>query len=90
MAQGQMVEDFTKSDGWRWIKDRLTEKIMDLQSIRNIAEGDPQQVVLDIKARNAAVDILIEVIRDLEGRASQHANNKPPLPETNEIIIIQE
>lgn len=86
--EGQMIDDFTKSEGWTWIKDRLTERILDLQSIRNINDKlSPEEVVLDIKARNTAVEILLEVIRTVEGRASQHANNNH-LTEIHEEIIV--
>ena len=68
--EGQMIEDFCKSEGWQWIKDRLGEVIIDLQSIRNIDNSlSPEEVVLDIKARNSAVGILLETIQKVEGRA---------------------
>jgi len=88
--EGQMIEDFSKSDGWRWIKDRFTEEIMDLQSIRNIdPQLSPEGVVLDIKARHTAVDILLKMIQKVEGRASQHANNKQVIRIDEEIIYFE-
>lgn len=84
--EGQMIEDFTKSEGWNWIKGQLISKIMDLQSIRNLDEN-PESILLDVKARNTAVDILEEVIKDVEGIASQHSNNKAQIYVQEEIII---
>jgi len=86
--EGQMIDDFCKSEGWTWIKDRLSENILDLQSIRNINDKlSPEEVVLDIKARNTAVEILLEVIRKVEGRASQHSNNNQVITTHEEIIV---
>jgi len=85
--EGQMVSEYVESDGWRYVRDRLMEKIMDLQSIMNI-DPDPNNVIIDLKARKMAVDILVKQIREIEGRASQHANNNQP-PITAEEIILQ-
>lgn len=88
--EGQMIEDFTKTEGWTWIKDRLSETIIDLQSIRNINDAlSPEEVVLDIKARNTAVEILMNVIKNVEGRASQHSNNKQVTVTHEEILYYE-
>lgn len=75
--EGEKVLGYVTSDAWKYIKDRFTEQIMDLQSIRNL-DGTlkPEEIVLDIKARNTAVDILQNIIREIEGRADQHRGNK--------------
>lgn len=89
LREGQMLDDYTKSEGWAWIKDRLTEKIMDLQSIRNLEGTDPMMVVQDIKARNTAIEILEEIIKDVEGRAEQHSSNNQKTYVQEEIIIYE-
>jgi hypothetical protein len=73
-AEGQMIADYVKSDGYRWVKDRLMEKIMDLQSIMNV-DGNPETVIVDLKARRMAVETLVSLIKQIEGRAEQHTNN---------------
>jgi hypothetical protein len=86
--EGQLVNDYVKSDGWQYVRDRFTEKIMDLQSIMNV-DPDPNNVIVDLKSRKMAVDILMDLIRDIEGRASQHENNSPILTTQSEEIIVQ-
>jgi hypothetical protein len=84
-AEGQMIADYMKSDGYRWLKDRLMEKIMDLQSIMNV-DGTPENVIVDLKARRMAVETLVSLIKQLEGRAEQHTNNSGNQV-TEEIVI---
>jgi hypothetical protein len=80
---GQMLSDYIKSDGWHWVRDRLMEKIMDLQSIMNVETASVDLAFQDMKARRIAVETLLELIRDVEGTAQQHSNNagNPPTPE---------
>lgn len=89
LREGQMLDDYSQSEGWAWIKDRLTEKIMDLQSIRNLDGTNPRLVVQDIKARNTAIEILEELIKDVEGRAQQHRDNNKKTYVQEEIIIYE-
>jgi hypothetical protein len=84
--EGQLIADYVKSDGYRWLKDRLMEKIMDLQSIMNV-DGSPENVIVDLKARRMAVDTLVSLIKQIEGRAEQHSNNQ--VSEVTEEIIIR-
>lgn len=85
--EGERFENFVKGSDWAWIKDRFTQRIMDLQSIKNLEGSAPDEIMSDIKARNTAVDILMEIIRDVEGRADQHQNNKLPKITTEEIYV---
>lgn len=84
-AEGQMIADYVKSDGWRWVKDRLMEKIMDLQSIMNV-DGTPENVIVDLKSRRMAVETLVALIKQVESRAEQHSNNTVTQV-TEEIIV---
>lgn len=74
--EGEMLQGFVHSEGWKWAKDRLTEKLMDLQSIMNMDDSSPENVILDLKARRMAVELLMSWLRQLEGRADQHQGNK--------------
>lgn len=85
--EGERFENFVKSSDWNWIKDRFTQKIMDLQSIKNLEGSKPEEIMSDIKARNTAIDILLEIISDVEGRAEQHQNNKLPKITSEEIYV---
>lgn len=75
--EGEKFQRINESETWAEIKGILTEKIMDLQSIRNLTDTDPEQIIIDLKARNYSIDTLLALIRDIEGRAEQHKANKP-------------
>lgn len=85
-AEGELIANYIKSDGYRWLKDRLMEKIMDLQSIMNV-DGTPENVIIDLKARRMAVETLVSLIKHIEARAEQHSNNQ--VSEVTEEIIIR-
>lgn len=63
------IEDLCKHEAWPQVRQKFTDKVMDLQSVRNISEGTPEQMVIDMKARLLAIDILLEWMREIEGSA---------------------
>lgn len=83
-----MIALYVESDGWRWTKDRLAEKIMDLQSIMNLEGKSPEEIVLDIKARKLTIDILMTTLKQVEGRAEQHRSNQTLAERIDEDIIV--
>ena len=94
MTEDQIIENTEREvfglighPGWAHAKAMLTDKIMDLQSIRNISDTlSPEQVVLDIKARNTAIEILTDWLRQVEGTA---ANFEKPQPIVNDSHILE-
>lgn len=78
LSEGEMVDNFVQSDGWRWVKDRFTQKIMDLQSIKNLDKSKTATMLQrEIIMRENVVEVLMEIIKEVEGRAAQHRGNKP-------------
>lgn len=70
MTQDQKLRRMTESEEWGIVRRIFTDKIMDLQSIRNInpdEDGSEQ-----IKARAIAIDYLMEFWREVNGRVEQH------------------
>ncbi len=86
--EGRALDDFTKSDGWRIVEDIFTQKIQDLQSIKNLTGTTPTQIVQDIKVRTTVVDVLMEILKDIKGRAEQFNGNQP-LTQSDEKIVYQ-
>jgi hypothetical protein len=87
LQEGSEITQYIESQGWQRVKDKFMKRIMDLQSIKNLSGAKPEDVMADIKARNTAVDILMDIITELEGRADQHKNNKIPLPAKDSFIL---
>jgi hypothetical protein len=76
-AEGEAVANYVNSKGWHIVKDLFAAKISDLQSIKNLEAGTATKMMQDVKIRLAAVDILLEIIREVEGQAQQHVANIP-------------
>lgn len=87
LQEGSEILQYIDSQGWQRVKDKFSERIMDLQSIKNLEGIKPEDLLADIKARNTAVDILMDIISELEGRADQHKNNKIKVPTKDNFIL---
>lgn len=89
MTEGELLQMLVEHDAWPLARKKLTDRILDLQSIKNIDTSDVQTLVTDIKARNAAVDILMEWLREIEGIADQHKNNQLNVTEEDSYVVIE-
>ena len=81
LTEGTKATDIVSSETYAYLKDRFMEKLLDLQSIKNLPDGTPEQVVMDIKARNTAMEIILEVFKELEGKAEQYKGNQVEITE---------
>lgn len=90
-TEGQLMRLLIEGDSWPLAKGKLMSKVLDLQSIRNIDDKqDATAVVMDIRARNTAAEILIEWLREVEGIADQHKSNTPLIKEEEDYVIREE
>ena len=87
ITDGEAIKETLKSNGWGLIRAKLTEQIMDLQSVMNIDAENPEEVVRDIKARRTAIDILVSWLKDVEGDLEQYEDNKNLLEDEDNGII---
>lgn len=85
--EGSTALMYVESAGWELVKAKFTEKIMDLQSIKNLVGTKSEELLADIKARNTAIDILIEIQQDIEGKAEQFKNNRIPENPESDIVL---
>lgn len=87
MSEGEMIANYAKSDGWHYVKDTFTAEIMSLQSILTLTGKTPEERDREIAARSMAIEILMELMRKVEGRASQHEGNKLLSEKPNTDIV---
>ncbi len=85
-SEGETISDYTKSKGWSIVKEKLTNKILDLESVRNINLGSPQEIPIQVTARIVAGDILKELINEIEGIGDQHSANLELMSDKLKII----
>ncbi len=64
------INTFVSSSEWQVIRQTLIDKIMDLQSVMNIDnDSSPEIIVIDMRSRKIAIEILLEWLKDIEGTA---------------------
>ena|SRR6185369_12304955 len=89
LREGQLVEDFVNSDGWRYAKDKLETILKKVDAISSLPEGlTREQKLEEMDRRQGAISLVREWMNLVEGRAAQHANNGPLLTQQSEDIII--
>lgn len=90
MIDGEHIENLVGSDGWKLAKQRLFEKLVQMDSIDAIAnlDIDPLEIKLELKARKHVINLVRDWISDIEGTAQQsHANKQPFYEERKETIV---
>lgn len=76
MTEGQVLADFTRSAAWGHIRTMFNNYVLDLQSVMNIDRKSPQDMATEVYARQLATDYLMQLIKNVEGRAQQHEANQ--------------
>lgn len=88
VTEGDAVYNYVNSKGWQEVKQIFTDKIIDLQSIKNLSKGvTATTLAREIATREAAVDILLEIIREVEGKAQQFDGNRNLTKNPEEVIV---
>ena len=74
LRDGEHLRSLIKSDGWGIVRKKFSEKVLALGNILDIK--DLENVQIEIGARQMAIEILINIIREIEADAVQYADNK--------------
>lgn len=89
-ARGVSLQSMVQSEGWKIVKGKFTDKLLDLQSIRNLpVTGTPTQIKQEIAIRNTVSEIILEVLKEIEGEAEQYKGNNIPTPSESAPEIIR-
>ncbi|NBP02970.1 MAG: hypothetical protein EBU90_23230 [Proteobacteria bacterium] len=65
------LRELIETDGWTIAKNKLSERILDLQNAFNIESNDPTTMLIDLQARKIATRTLYDWLKDVEGTATQ-------------------
>ena len=78
LTEADHVKSMTESDGWKSVKGKLEQKILDLQNINNLDLTDPNTLPTQLIARKMAVDVIWSWLKnDVYGFVEQQElNNK--------------
>lgn len=88
LTEGEQIRNLTREGGWGLAKQRLTNKLLDLQSINNIDTTKTDDVILDIKVRKNVVAIVLEWVKEIEGIAAQHDGNQLNKTDADHVVRI--
>jgi hypothetical protein len=86
----EVVENLVASEGWKRAKKILLEKIVQLDSLSGIDKSKPPaEVVAEMAAREGAIALIFEWLREIEGKASQAKSTKEILMNSkrDEILV---
>lgn len=70
-AIAKSLQGLIEHDGWSIARQKLTDKILDLQNAFNVDDSSVEKMIIDLKARKLATQILFEWLREIEGTPEQ-------------------
>lgn len=73
-------------EGWSIAREKLIERIQDLQNAFNIEDKTADEMLVDLKARKIATTILWDWLQDVEGTAKQLESNTLTLTKEDYIV----
>jgi hypothetical protein len=71
LKEGETVRALVAHDGWPIVRRKYNEMVMSLGDVFSIKEQDPQKAFLQIAARQIAIELAMNWIAEVEGRARQ-------------------
>jgi len=88
LTDADHVEGLLKSDGWKIIYEKLSQRILDLQNINNLDLTKPETLSIQLMARKMAVDEIWAWLRgDVTGFVEQQRANAAKMDEKIEQFI---
>lgn len=85
-SEGEALSDYVKTRAWKIIKEIISNHILDLQSVMNIKSNGPTDMAREVFARQLAIDYLLVIVKEIEGKAQQHDSNKALTEDRLQII----
>lgn len=89
LTDGEKIERFTESDGWKLVKQKLISKLAILNSISSVPkEMERDKLLREYELREGVISIILDWIRDIEGEKNKSKFNKQTFEEIKQEIII--
>ncbi len=90
LVDADHVRSLTQSDGWKIVKQKLDEKILDLQNISNLDLEKPETFNIQILSRKLAADLLfIWLKNDVYGFIEQQDTARTSLVDARTDAFIE-
>lgn len=88
----KLMSDWVLSDGWRHVKSRLMQKIVQNTSLRTIPvdpKASPETAMANLTAHALVAGMCISLIQDVEGDAASYQQNLDLLTRAEEEEIVK-
>jgi hypothetical protein len=72
--EGEHISSLVSSEGWKLAKRALSSRILEIGNILSISKTE--NAVQELGARQIAIQLVLDWLRDIEGAANQHKSNK--------------
>lgn len=73
--ENKALARLVSSKGWQVVRDIVSNKVSDLQSVLNVDGLTAEEVMLDVKVRKLMVKELVDFLGEVEGRVAQYESN---------------
>lgn len=88
LTEAEHVKNMTTSDGWRIIKPKLDQRILDLQNIANLDMEKPETLSVQLAGRILAAELIFAWLKaDVYGVIEQAEANKAMPPHMREDYV---
>lgn len=81
LSSQEKLKSLTDHEGWPLARKIFTDTILSLQNAFDIETSDPQKMLIDLESRKKASALCFDVLRQIEGTASEVEDNKGLLEE---------
>lgn len=90
LTDGEKIERFIESEGWKLVKQKLIAKLAIINSISLVPkETNREDMLKEYELREGVVSIVLDWIRDIEGEKNKSKFNKQAFREIEQESIIQ-
>ena len=83
----EKYKQLVDSDGWAEARKLLLDKLAEMTSVMNIETTNPEEILVEIGARQLARNVMLEWIQEVEGTAAQYKANVIPEQEGQPSFI---
>lgn len=85
LAEGEKVIRWVDSEDWKHVKGFLNSKLIQMDSISAIpSDLKVEDKIREIDIRNGVIAIVLEWVRELEGRAAQARTNRKAMQDVRD------
>lgn len=90
LTDGEKIEKFVESEGWKLVKQRLIKKLATLNSIDEVPKDlKSEDRLREYDIREGVVSIIIDWVREIEGEKNKSKFNKQIFSEIKEELTIR-